>query len=104
MKHTELKMRCDLSRTGANSHRVTSLYANVINTINLYLMDTENDDCFSKGVDALHKLNTIIGTTAKFTDIVASYVPDFEEQWSRCLNDECLGGACPRLTCVKEAS
>ena len=82
MAHKQLRMRCDLSGTGANAHRVTSLYAQVINCIQLYLMNDGFDDQFLVGVNNLHKLNKMIGTNAKFIDLVKSYAPQFYQQWS----------------------
>jgi len=82
MTHQELRMRCDLFKTGANSHKVNNLYFSVINSIQLYLMNDDMDECFLQGVNQLHTLNGMIHTSAKFTDLVKSYIPVFNKEWN----------------------
>ncbi len=81
MTHNQLKMRCDLFKTGANTHKIIGLYSNVVGCIELYLMNDGYDDRFAAGVEYLQELNKIIGTNADFIDLVKSYVPVFNEQW-----------------------
>ena len=101
MSHQELRMRCDLYKTGANSHRVQAEYAVVMNCIQLYLMNEETDHHFQKCVDTLHKLNSKLKTNFHFTDLIKSYIPTFEDDWG-CMEKVCLKDGCTRKKCIKK--
>ena len=104
MAYKQLKMMCDLKKNGANSHKVTSMYAVVIHSIQLYLMNDGFDEHFASGVEQLHTLNKEIGTSFRFLNLVESYIPVFEKEWSinttKCPEKECQGDRCVRGVCL----
>ena len=74
LRHKELKMRCDLGRTGANAHKLITLYCKVIYGIELYNEESpEYDEFYLSGVKALHELNDILKTNFHFNDLIESY-------------------------------
>ena len=101
MTHNELKMRCDLYRTGSNAHKVTNLYSVVISSIQLYLMNNGSDLCLVRGIESLHTLNSMLKTNFKFFDILKSYIPVFDNEWG-CMEDTCLGTGCIHDSCIKK--
>lgn len=99
MSLSELQMRCDLFRTGANAHKLNNLFAVVHGTIELYLLGS--CECnFLSGVESLHKINAMLHTNFRFTDLIVSYIPRFDKEWG-CTEVECLGSSCTRISCIR---